>query len=372
MSYKKRMSGQSEVLIIGGGVIGLTTAYFLANDGVHVTVLDRGEFGQESSWAGAGIISPGNLERAKTGFDKLRALSARMFPSLSCQLREDTGIDNGYLPCGGVELASGVDEISQQSWLDEGIESRRMSGAELKSMETAFAATLEDGYYQPGMAQVRNPRHVRALAAGCQSRSVAMMSNCAVRSFQNDGERILAVLTDRGEFRADRFLITAGAWTDPLLKSFGWQPGIHPVRGQIVLFNAGKPLFRPILLQGKNYLVPRADGRILAGSTEEDVGFVKENTPAAVANLTRMARTFVPALEQAPVERTWAGLRPGTPDGLPYLGLVPGTRNLYLAAGHFRFGISTSPATGLIMSQLLQDRPTSIPLLDFALDRIAR
>src|SRR6516165_6969552 len=129
------MSRHCDVLIIGGGVIGLTTAYFLAKDGAQVTLLDRGEFGQESSWAGAGIISPGNLERAKTGFDKLRALSARMFPSLSCQLREDTGIDNGYLPCGGVELASGVDEISQQSWLDEGIESRRMSGAELKSME---------------------------------------------------------------------------------------------------------------------------------------------------------------------------------------------------------------------------------------------
>jgi glycine oxidase len=370
MSYKKRMSRHCDVLIIGGGVIGLTTAYFLAKDGLQVTVVDRGEFGQESSWAGAGIISPGNPARAKSGFDKLRALSARMFPSLSQHLCEETGIDNGYLPCGGVELMSGVDEATLLSWLDERIESRHMTGAELKRMEPAFAGSLEDGYYQPAMAQVRNPRHVRALAAACRACGVELVSNCAVRNFQADGERVLAAVSDCGELRAHRFLISTGAWTDPLLKPFGWQLGVYPVRGQIVLFNAGKPLFRPVLLQGKNYLVPRADGRILAGATEENVGFVKDNTPEAVNRLTRMARNFVPALERVPVERTWAGLRPGTPDGLPYLGLVPGARNLYLAAGHFRSGITTSPATGLVISDLLQDRPTAVPLADFALDRI--
>jgi glycine oxidase len=371
MSYKGRMSLHCDVLIIGGGVIGLTTAYFLAKDGVQVTVVDRGEIGQESSWAGAGIVPPGNLDRAKAGFDKLRALSASMFPSLSQQLREETGIDNGYLPCGGIELESGVDELMVRSWQEEGIPFIRFTRDEVFAVELAFEAP-EAGYWLPDMAQVRNPWHVRALLAACRSRGVDFRPNFLVQRFETCSEAVVAIESERGRLTANRFLLAAGAWTGNLLQPFGWQSGIHPVRGQIVLFNVGAPLFRNILLQGKCYLVPRADGRILAGSTEENVGFIKENTPEAVERLTRMARTFVPALKRVPVERTWAGLRPGTPDELPYLGPVPGTRNLYLAAGHFRSGISTSPATGLVMSELLRDRPTSIPLADFALDRIVR
>ncbi|HEV3142335.1 MAG TPA: FAD-dependent oxidoreductase [Gemmataceae bacterium] len=363
------MSSQRDVLIIGGGVIGLTTAYCLAQAGVKVAVVDRSDFGKESSWAGAGIISPGNFERAKSGFDKLRALSALNFPSFSKQLREETGIDNGYLQCGGVELESGVDESMLRSWRDEGIAFRRVPGVELPAVDPEFAVAPETGYYLPDMAQVRNPRHIQALIAACRARGAELMANRAIKRFDVQGEKVVAAISETDSFLAGRFLLASGAWSESLLKPFGWQPGIHPVRGQIVLFNAGKPLFRKILLQGKNYLVPRADGRILAGSTEEDVGFVKENTPQAIERLTRMARAFVPALEGVPVERTWAGLRPGSPDGIPYLGLVPGTRNLYIAAGHFRWGISTSPATGLVLSELLQDRPTSIPLADFALDR---
>src|SRR5262249_23926170 len=124
-----------------------------------------------------------------------------------------------------------------------------------------------------------------------------------------------------------------------------------------------------ILVQGPRYLVPRADGRVLAGSTEEDVGYVKQTTDAAVADLTALARQLVPALNSAPIETTWAGLRPGSADGLPTLGPHPDFGNLYLAAGHFRAGIQLSPATGLVMAESLRGRPTTIPLTDFRLDR---
>src|SRR5262249_26048510 len=157
-----------------------------------VTLVDRGEFGQESSWAGAGIISPGNPDRAKSSFDKLRALSARIFPSLSQELSEETGIDNGYLPCGGMELASGIDNATLQSWLDEGIEFQRLTGPELRRKEPAFAATLEDGYYQPGMAQVRNPRHVQALLTACRSRGVELIARSPVRKFEVAGGGVVA------------------------------------------------------------------------------------------------------------------------------------------------------------------------------------
>jgi glycine oxidase len=141
------------------------------------------------------------------------------------------------------------------------------------------------------------------------------------------------------------------------------------VRGQIALLNTGAPLFRRVLCRGKRYLVPRADGRVLVGSTEEDAGFDKRTTAVAIAGLLELAVELVPGLAQAHLERSWAGLRPGSPDGMPYLGAVPGLTNLFVAAGHFRAGIQLSPGTGLVLKELLQGQPTSVPLEAFRLDR---
>jgi len=364
------MAVQRDVLVIGGGVIGLTTAYFLARDGVQVTIIDQGELGREASWAGAGIIPPGNFDRAQTALDHLRALSAAMFGPLSAELRERTGIDNGYRLCGGVELASGIDEAILQAWQREAIPFEPIPAAELSHVEPAFSAVCEDGYYLPGMAQVRNPRHLKAFIAALKSFGVEMLPNLPVLRLQPNRSGIIqAVETPTGPLAAQRFLLTAGAWTARLLEPLGRRCDITPIRGQIVMFLAAEPIFKTILLRGKHYLVPRDDGRVLAGSTEENAGFIKVNTDAAIAELTAFARRFVKVLEQAPVESTWAGLRPGSADGLPTLGRHPDFDNLFLAGGHFRAGIQLSPATGRVMSELLQGRPTSVPLADFRLDR---
>ena len=141
------------------------------------------------------------------------------------------------------------------------------------------------------------------------------------------------------------------------------------MRGQIALLNTGCPLLRRIIEQGKRYLVPRPDGRVLVGSTEEDAGFDKRTTAGAIEGLLHFAFETVPDLAQAHLERCWAGLRPGSPDGLPFLGAVPGFDNLWVAAGHFRAGLQLSPATGLVMKELLLGQPTTIPLEPFRLDR---
>jgi glycine oxidase len=149
----------------------------------------------------------------------------------------------------------------------------------------------------------------------------------------------------------------------------GSRPGIHPVRGQIALVNTGVPILRRILLQGKHYLVPRSDGRVLIGATEEDAGFDKRTTAGAIRDLLAFGIKLVPGLADVPVERCWAGLRPGSPDGLPFIGPVPGLENLFVAAGHFRAGIQLSPGTGTLMTELILDRPPTIPLDAFRLDR---
>jgi glycine oxidase len=363
------MTGNPDVLIIGGGVIGLTTAYYLAREGVSVLLLDQGEPGRQASWAGAGIIPPGNSRRAKAPYDLLRAHSSEMYPSLSHELRERTGVDNGYVVCGGLEIGDAT-ELPVAAWREEGIEFDEWDAAQLRKQLPHVGPSIPKSHFLPRMAQVRNPRHLKALIAACQQMGVHVQPNCEVRGFARQGGRISAVETSAGPLSGGAYLITAGAWTDRLLKEVGWQPGVHPVRGQIALLQTETPL-RPILLQGKRYLVPRLDGRVLVGSTEEEAGFDARPTAQAIAELLAFAVELVPELADAAVERCWAGLRPGSPDGLPFLGAVPSYRNLYVAAGHYRAGIQLSPATGLLMKQVLLGEPPLLPPDAFRLDRPA-
>jgi glycine oxidase len=369
--YNNSMARAPDVLILGGGVIGLTTAYFLAREGGQVEVVDKGDFGQEASWAGAGILPPGDPATAQSPFDRLRARSVALFPSLSAELRERTGIDNGYLRCGGLEFLAAGEQAGEEEWRGEGIRFEMLNDEAVRSLEPALAPHPGPACHLPDMAQVRNPRHLRALLAGCRETGVRFRAGCPVHGFDRQGGRVTAVKTAEGPLAAGRYLLATGAWTDALLEQVGWRPGIRPVRGQIVLLNTGAPVFRRILLHGPRYLVPRPDGRVLVGSTEEDAGFDKRTTAAAVQDLLALASALVPALGQASVERAWAGLRPGSPDGLPFLGPVPGCDNLFVAAGHFRAGIQLSPGTALLLAELLLGRKPELPVEPFRLDRPA-
>ncbi len=370
------MPESCDVLIIGGGVIGLTTAYFLAKERVRVTVVDKGDLGQESSWAGAGIISPGDPKRAKSPLGRLRGRSAAIFPELSAELRERTGIDNGYLRCGGFELRRSSDALEKQRLelllreeRGEGANGEVLDAEQLRKIEPALTNTLPGAVYFPDMAQVRNPRHLKALIAACTSLGVGFVTGQPVAGLTREGDRVTSVQISEGPIAADRFLIAAGSWSDMLLELVGRPVGIRPIRGQIALLNTPEPLLRRIVMAGSEYLVPRADGRVLVGSTEEDVGYDKRTTAEAIQSLLGMATRLVPTLASAQVERCWAGLRPGNPDGKPFLGPVPGYRNIFVAAGHFRAGIMLSPATGLVMKELLLQQPTSMPLDAFRVDR---
>jgi glycine oxidase len=363
------MSQHPDVLIVGGGIIGLSIGYYLAREKVQVEVVDRGNFGQEASWAGAGIIPAGNSAQARTPFDRLRALSSEAYPALSAELRERTGIDNGYLRCGGLVFPEDHDGASEEEWRGDGIRCEEVGEAELRRLEPNLAEGLGRALYLPDTAQLRNPRHVKALVAGCASYGATLQPGCAALGLERDGGRITAVSDGAGRVSAAAYIIAAGAWSDALLAPLGWRPAVRPIRGQIVLLNTGARLFRRVLMHGKRYLVPRADGRVLIGATEEDVGFDKRTTAAAIRDLLDFGIGLVPGLADVPLERSWAGLRPGSPDGLPYLGPIPGLDNLYVAAGHFRAGIQLAPATALVMSKLILGQQTPVPIDSFRLDR---
>jgi glycine oxidase len=363
------MSQQPDVLILGGGVIGLSIAYYLAREKMRVEILDRGDFGQEASWAGAGIIPAGNSAFARTPFDKLRAISSEAYPALWAELRERTGFDNGYIRWGGLVIPEEHGPDSDQEWRGEGIRCEEVSGHELRRLAGNLAPRYERALYLPDTAQLRNPRHVQALVKACSLLGATLRPGCAATALWQDGARIEAVSTAAGRLSAGSYVIAAGAWSDSLLSQVGWRPGIRPVRGQIALLNTTVVLFSPVLMHGKRYLVPRPDGRVLIGSTEEDVGFDKRTTAVAIRDLLDFGIGLVPHLAEAALERCWAGLRPGSPDGLPFLGPVPGIQNLFVAAGHFRAGIQLAPGTALVMKELILGQSLSIPLDSFRLDR---
>ncbi len=364
------MAEHPDVLILGGGVIGLSVAHYLAPAGAAVTVLDKGDFGRESSWAGAGILPPApRVDRAATALDQLAAHSARLFPTLAEELRAATGVDTGYVVRGSWAVLDPGAAPPLSAWRDGGIAFEEVAEKGLRAREPALRPGGRRTFFFPAAAQVRNPRHLKALLAWCGLHGVRLLPGCPAYGFERQGGRVMAVRTDRGLLHAGKVVLTAGAWTDTLLETVGWRPGVRPVRGQIALLHTQPPLLRSVVEQGKRYLVPRTDGRVLVGSTEEDAGFDKQTTAGAIAGLLGFAFSLVPALAEAPLERCWAGLRPGSPDGLPFLGRVPGLDNLFVAAGHYRSGIQLSPATGLVMAELLQDRPTTVLLDAFRLDR---
>ncbi|MGL4551696.1 MAG: glycine oxidase ThiO [Gemmataceae bacterium] len=355
-----------DVLIVGGGVIGLTTAYYLARDGVRVTLVEAGEVGRQASWAGAGILTPGDPERARTPADRLRTVSVGLYPGLSAALREETGLDNGYRVCGGVELPDdGQDaaDLPTEEWHAEGARVEPVPAGGLAEATGGLVEGAAAAVRLPDMAQVRNPRHLQALQAACVRRGVTLLPGWPVAEVRPYG-----VAGERGRLVAGKVLVAGGAWTGQVLASHGLRLPVRPVRGQMVQLRL-PPGRRPIVLQGKRYLVPREDGLTLVGSTEEEAGFDAVPTDDGVAGLLAFARGLGPALGTAPVERTWAGLRPASADGLPYLGEVPGAAGLSVAAGHFRSGLQLSPGTGLVMSQLLTGKEPAVPLEAFRVGR---
>jgi glycine oxidase len=372
-----------DVVVIGGGVIGLSIALELAGQGVAVTVLEQGDFGREASWAGAGILPPGNIDVAITPEARLRALSHSLWPDWAEALSAETGIETGYLRCGGLELRAGTEEHLEdlvteiEWWRGQGARVEELDSDALRELEPLVSHDIVAAYRLPELGQVRNPRLLKALLACCAARGVRLRAGMPVigleeheeGSAEDRGRHVNSIRTHSGNVQAGRYLVTGGAWSRGLLASVGVDVAINPVRGQIVLVSQTPRMFSHVLQTGSRYIVPRDDGQILIGSTEEHVGFFKANTASAVSELLTFGASRVPALGQARFERAWSGLRPGSGDGLPYLGRVAGFDNLFIAAGHFRNGLQMSPGTARVMRQALLDQETDIPLEPFQTDR---
>ncbi|HET6883856.1 MAG TPA: glycine oxidase ThiO [Pirellulales bacterium] len=370
----------TDVLIVGGGVIGLSLAYELAGMGAKVRLLDRGPPAREASWAGAGILPPAAAKPTGDPYSELFRLSSELYPSWSARLREETGVDNGFRTCGGIYLACNAGEqqsldVEASAWRSQGIRTERLDAAALARREPALTSgsacqSPHAAWYLPDEAQVRNPRHLKALLLACARRGVEIDSGVAVEGFETSAGRVTYAVTSLGNLTAAKFCIASGPWSRPVLARLGVSLPVRPVRGQMVLLTSPRPALRSIINAGKQYLVPRPDGRILVGSTEEEAGFDKRTTAQAIAGLLDLAVRLAPPLADLSIEQCWAGLRPASHDGLPYLGRVPNYENAYVATGHFRNGLQLSPATAAVMARLMTGANPGIDLTPFQPDRV--
>ncbi|MBM4021424.1 MAG: FAD-dependent oxidoreductase [Planctomycetes bacterium] len=368
--------------IIGGGIIGLSIARELAGRGRSVRVLAREGRRETASWAAAGIFPPVPDPAAVAGDANavLTAWSDSLHRHWARELVAETRLDNGLFACGGLHVAAagaGLERLRRDAevWHAKGVRCEWLEASGLAAVEPALAGAVaagrvEGGILLPDEMRIRPPRHLEALERSCAGRGVSLSHDSEVTGITVAGGRVngLEVRSPQGAETvvAGSYVLAAGAWSGPLAESIGLAIDTRPIRGQIALLRLPQQVLGRIVNRGLDYLVPRDDGRILAGSTLEDVGFDRATVPTDIARLLAVAAELVGDLAGATVEKTWAGLRPGSADGLPSIGRVPGKENVIVAAGHFRAGLHQSPGTAVIVADLLEGKSPPLDIGPFA------
>ena len=360
----------SDILVIGGGIIGLLTARELVQAGAEVTLVEMGETGRESSWAGGGIVSPLYPWRYADAVTRPGALEPAGLPRSSApQLHDETGIDpeltpNGLLILDTEERDQALAWAERHAVRDPG-PGRRAGPC---AVEPELGPRPAQALLLPDVAQVRNPRLVKAARRALDGRIATARAGGGPGASGRAGGRARGVRTAQGRSAADQVVVCTGAWTARLLEQLGARPDIEPVRGQMILFLARPGQINHITLYRDRYVIPRRDGRVLFGSTLEHTGFVKATTAEAKEALYRSAVELFPLLKRTPIEDHWSGLRPGSPSGIPYIGAYPGIAGLYFNAGHFRNGVVTGPASARLVADLMLGREPILDPAPYALD----
>jgi glycine oxidase len=354
------MAQIADVVVIGGGIVGCSIAFELAKAGTRVCVLEHGGFGEESSAAAAGMLSG---QHGVTNFGPryhLHHEARELHATLAAELRERTGLDVQFCRWGLLDLLFTPGDIRAAdrcyaAQTQQGLRVERLSREATLHLEPALAPDLQGGIRFPDEAHVHNGRLTIALAEAARRAGAELRGGEPAQALMRQGERLVGVQTSTGMVQSETVVVANGAWSAPLVRPLGLTLPIKPMRGQMLAVRTVPRAVNQVIYGHHMYVVPRPDGETLIGATVEDVGFRKEVTLEGLEELVQAGRRITPGLMGESIMRTWAGLRPGSPDGLPLVGPVDGLAGLVLAVGHYRNGILLGPMTGLMVKQLLVD-----------------
>jgi glycine oxidase len=335
-------------IVLGTGVSGLSVALELLKRGTSVTLLERGDVGAESSWAGGGILSPLLPWDYTEPVSRLALRSMAAYADWVANIEKRSGLIAEYWRC-GMHVLEPDDPDAALAWC-------RVHGL------AAQPGPMNTNKLQlPDIAQVRNPRLVAALREAVVRLGGIIHTHCQIEDAAIQTGRILSMRTNRGSFSADRFVLATGAWSGIGLSGLAGVPNIRPIRGQMLLFKQEPGALDTILYRNGLYLIPRRDGHVLVGSTVENAGFDKSTDIATLQRLHADAAELLPALRDVQPIQHWAGLRPGSPDNIPIIGRHPDFENVFVNTGHYRYGVTMAPASAELLVDLMEGKS---PVLD--------
>lgn len=343
------------ILIIGGGIIGFSIAFELAKKGTLSTIIDKGSSLSEASTAAAGMLGA-HVELHQPGaFYELCKKSHALYKDWTDTLYEVSQISAQYINRGIVRVAfTDEDERelkSRLSWIGEDV--RWLSSTEIRQIEPTISEEIRGGLWFQDDHQVHVHHLAQSLRSSVLKLGCTIMESTPALSLIQEKGRIVGAKTSNGSIFADQTIITAGAWSTELLSSIDLHLPVHPIKGQCYSIRPEFPIIQNTVFTKGCYIVPKQDGSLLIGATQETVGFDKKVTISAIASIHEIAERLLPSIHSAELLSTWAGLRPATPDELPYMGTITGFEGLVIATGHFRNGILLAPITGEIVSDLV-------------------
>ncbi len=360
---------RADVIVIGGGIIGMMCAYELSGRGVDVIVAERNaRIGREASWASLGLLRQRVTSADPYGW--IARYSADAYPELAASLHEESGIDPEYRRRGGLEAAVTREKLASLERFYAFHRSRDLAvewapPGDLRELEPALSHACLGGIRYADDAQIRPPRVLRALEAAIVARGGRVVQGFEASRVVAGSS--VAVESDGASLHAATVVIAAGAWSKFLGDSAGVLLPVAPVRGQALLYDAPPVMLRHACGVEKTYVAQRDDGALLVGSTRDDVGFDSGTSPEGIAELRRRAAMACPSLAEMEPVRAWAGLRPAPARRFPYIGELD--RNVWVATGHFRYGYMLAPGTARVVADGITSGDTPVPLDDFHPDR---
>jgi glycine oxidase len=365
-----------DVVVVGAGIVGCSVSHHLAKAGLKVALVDKGGVAGEASQAAAGMLAPLGDEPPdqEHPLQQLGMAALSFYDGLDEQLKQETGIDIGLVKVPTLRPAFDEQEstrlqaiLTQQQQFLPGLQ--WLEGSRAHEIAPLLSETVQGALLSPYERNVQAAQITLAYAQGAVTHGASLVEGCPVGRLILQGQRAVGVETARGSMHAGSIVLAAGAWAAQWHASMQTPP-IFPVKGQMMALQAvpGLPLRHTVYASGVGGIVPKADGTIYVGATVEQVGFDKAVTAEGIATLLTALAKLTPALSKARLIRTWAGLRPGSADGLPLIGPSQSVQGLWIAGGHFRDGILLGPLTGHLVAELIQKHATPFDLNVHAFD----